>query len=479
MSTAKKLLGQTAIYGLSSILGRFSYFLLTPLHTKYLTEELYGANAYIYASIAILTVVLTFGLETAFFRHASKSSADPVRLFAAAHGFIVTSTILFIALILVFHETILSLIGYAEQPQYLYMALGILSGELLVAVPFARLRLQMRPMRFAIIRLSGIAINILVNLYFFMLAPFLFSKGINTIGFDGTHNVEMIFISNLCSSLWLVLAFIPVHVKIRIDVDAVKPLLIYGFPLMLAGLAGVTNELIDRIIIRHILTDFDNGVYAAVIKLAMFMTLAIQAYRYAIEPYIFSTSERKNAPAHYARIFDFLVVFLVISMTGIVAGLDIIKGFIDQKYHHQLSLLPILLVSQLLLGLIMHVSLWYKLSDKTRYGMYLSFIAAAITILLNVALLPLIGILGAAWANLLSHIVVLTISIYWGQKRYFVPYRFFPNALVVVLAVFVTFAFYYWNVHMAWKLLIWSILSAMLAYRERETLKGILPHAKR
>jgi O-antigen/teichoic acid export membrane protein len=478
MSTAKKLLGQTAIYGLSSILGRFSYFLLTPLHTKYLTEELYGANAYIYASIGILTVVLTFGLETAFFRHASKSDADPNRLFGNAHGFIVATTFLFAALILLFRSAILDTMGYTEQPQYLYMALGILCGELLVAVPFARLRLQMRPLRFAVIRLSGIAINILVNLYFFMLAPFFYSKGISTFGFEGTHNVEMIFIANLCSSLWLVLAFIPVHIKIRIHLETIKPLLIYGFPLMLAGLAGITNELIDRIIIRHILGDFDNGVYAAVIKLAMFMTLAIQAYRYAIEPYIFSTSENKNAQAQYARIFDFLVVFLVIAMTGITAGLDVIKNFIDDKYHHELSILPFLLISQLLLGLIMHVSLWYKLADKTRYGMYLSFIAAAITITANLALLPLIGILGAAWANLLSHLVVLILSIYWGQKRYFVPYRFFPNALVVMLAVFVTFAFYHWQAHMIWKLLIWVALSSILAYRERETLKGLLPHAK-
>lgn len=476
MSTAKTLLGQTAIYGLSSILGRFSYFLLTPLHTKYLPEELYGTNAYIYAAIGILTVVLTFGMETAFFRHASKSQTNPDDLFAAAHGFIITTTLFFVAIVFLFRSSILVWMGYSDQPQYLYMAMGILCGELLVAVPFARLRLQMRPLRFAIIRLSGIAINIFVNLYFFMLAPMLHKKGISAPGFDGVHNVEMIFIANLFSSLWLVLAFIPLHVKGRVNIRTLRPLLIYGFPLMLAGLAGVTNELIDRMIIRHILGDFDNGVYAAVIKLAMFMTLAIQAYRYAIEPYIFATSEHKNAPQQYARIFDFLVVFLVIAMTGIAAGLDVIQHFINEKYHHALSLMPYLLISQLLLGLIMHVSLWYKLSDATRFGMYLSFIAAAVTILLNILLLPRIGILGAALANLFSHLVVLSLSFYWGQKRYQVPYRFFANGLIIVLAVFVTFAFCHWQVHMAWKLGVWVILSLILTYRERHTLKGILPN---
>ncbi len=474
MSTAKKLLGQTAIYGLSSILGRFSYFLLTPLHTKFLPEELYGTNAYIYAAIGILTVVLTFGLETAFFRHASKSEADPNKLFSVAHGFLLATTLLFVFLVLVFRHAILSWMGYVEQPQYLYMALGILSGELMVAVPFAKLRLDMRALKFAFIRLTGIGINILTNLYFFLLAPLLHGKGVNVPFFNGEHNVEMIFIANLLSSIWLVLMFIPAHKKASFSLSEIKPLMIYGFPLMLAGLAGVTNELIDRMIIRHVLGDFDNGVYAAVIKLAMFMTLAIQAYRYAIEPFIFSNSETKDAKAQYARIFDVLVLFLVVAMTGIAAGLDVIKFFIDAKYHHAINILPYLLVSQLIFGLIMHVALWYKLSDSTRFGMYLSFIGAAITISLNLILLPRIGIIGAAWANLGSHLIMLSLSLYWGQRRYFVPYRFFVNGVIIFLAVFVTFAFCLIDIHMSIKLIVWLVFVAALAYREKHLVKRII-----
>lgn len=474
MNTAKKLLGQTAIYGLSSILGRFSYFLLTPLHTKFLPEELYGTNAYIYAAIGILTVVLTFGLETAFFRHASKSDADSNKLFSVAQGFLLATTLFFVILVLVFRHSILSWMGYVDQPQYLYMALGILSGELMVAVPFAKLRLDMRALKFAFIRLTGIGINILANLYFFFLAPMLHNNGISVPFFTGEHNVEMIFIANLLSSIWLVLMFIPAHKKATFSVTQIKPLLLYGFPLMLAGLAGITNELIDRMIIRHVLGDFDNGVYAAVIKLAMFMTLAIQAYRYAIEPFIFSRSESKNANAQYARIFDVLVLFLVVAMTGIAAGLDVIKYFIDAKYHHAIYILPYLLVSQLIFGLIMHVALWYKLSDSTRFGMYLSFIGAAITITLNLLLLSRIGILGAALANLGSHLVMLALSLYWGQRRYFVPYRFFVNGVIIILAVFVTFAFCLIDMHMTVKLIVWLIFVSALAYREKNLLKRII-----
>ncbi len=477
MNSAKQLLSQTAIYGLSSILGRFSYFLLTPLHTAMLSKSEYGINTHIYAIIGILMVVFTYGLETSFFRFAGKDKENSESWFSTTHTFISLSTLIISAVILVFLKPISGMLSYSETPHIILLLLSILAGELLVVIPFARLRLRMRPLKFAGIRLSGIAINILSNLYFFWLAPKLFASGYPTPFFSGEIKVEYIFIANVLSALLMILLFLPTYIQTKwsIDKTKIKTLLIYGIPLMLAGLAGILNELIDRILIKPILNLDELGVYGAVVKIAVFMSLIIQAYRYAIEPYIFSTAKEKNAREHYARIFDFLVVFLSIGMTGIAAGLDYIKFFIDVNFHEGLHLVPYLLVSQLILGLIMHISLWYKLSDQTRYGMYLSGIGAVTTIGLNLALLPIIGIKGAAIANLVSHIIIFSISLYWGQKKYPVPYALGKNLGILSLGTILCFGFAYFQGYFLVKTFIWLTFALWLISQEKNTLKSLLP----
>jgi O-antigen/teichoic acid export membrane protein len=476
-NSAKKLLGQTAIYGLSSILGRFSYFLLTPLHTAMLSKEEYGINTHVYAIIGIAMVVLTYGLETAFFRHAGKDKDHTSNWFNTTQSFIVFSTIVITSVLLTFQHSIAALLGYANQPIIYYMLLSILAGELLVVIPFAKLRLEMRPLKFAGIRLSGIALNILANLYFFWLAPKMHQAGMQTPLFEGKPEVIHIFTANVFSAVLMVLLFTPTYLKTRwvIEAEKIKTLLKYGIPLMIAGLAGVANELIDRLLIKPILDLEELGVYGAVVKLAVFMSLIIQAYRYAIEPYIFSTAKEDKSREHYARIFDFLMVFLVLGMTAIAAGLDYIKYFINSNFHEGLHLVPILLVSQLILGLIMHISLWYKLADQTKYGMYLSAVGAVTTVALNFALLPIIGILGAALANLASHIIIFGLSITWGQKIFPVPYRFGKNALVFISGSALCFLFAYFPGYFLVKILLWFTFAAWLVMSEKNTFLSLLP----
>ncbi|MCC5918279.1 MAG: oligosaccharide flippase family protein [Cryomorphaceae bacterium] len=480
MSTAKKLLGQTAIYGLSSMLGRFSYFLLTPVQTGKLPPMEYGISTDIYVIIGILMVVLTFGMETAFFRHASKRNNNPDQIFSDAQWFVFATAIVFNILVITFQTPILQRLQYEDAPQYLWMLQIILTGELLVALPFARLRQREKAAKFAGIRLSGIGIMIFLNLYFFLWAPALANSGYSPPFSDGTPRVDHIFWANIISVIWVVVLFVPAYFKVRFtpSIPRIKTLLLYGSPLMIAGLAGIINELIDRQIIKYNLSLTELGLYGAVAKIAVFMALIIQSYRYAIEPFVFSKAEDKDSPQLYARIFDFLVLLLVIAMTGIAAGMDYIKFFIGSDYHQALFVVPWLLISQLLLGLIMHISIWYKVSDKTRFGIYLSGIGAVITIVLNILLLPRIGILGAAITNLFSHLIIIAFSLYWGQKRYYIPYKLGKNAVFLIIGSSMTFVFCGIEGYFLFKILVWLTFAFLLSYREKEVFLRILPIKK-
>lgn len=447
MSSLKKLAGQTAIYGLSSILGRFLNVFLTPLHTEVLSKSDYGINTDIYSLIAFLMVVLTFGMETTFFRFYQQQKNEGEGRAILSHTLFppITFSIIFVLLVLLFLPGIASLLKYEDHPEYpIYMAV-IVMMDAISAVPFAKLRAQNRPIRFVSIRMTQIGIFVGLNFFFYYFCPLMLEHGIATNFVNAIYNPELgvayIFISNLIGSGVMLLLLLPEfrQVKLILNWSLEKKYLAYAAPLVIAGLAGIANEMIDRQFIKYLLPadEFraELGVYGANYKIATFMMMFIQAFRFAAEPFFFAQSGGQDQRKTYARILKFFTIFQVLIFVGLLGFIDIVKIFIDEKYWVGLPLAPILIFANLLVGINLNLNIWYKLQDKTRYGAYITFFGFFFTVVLNLILIPMIGIMGAAIATLVSYAAMTCYAYYLNQKHYRTPYETSRILLYLLMAV--------------------------------------------
>ncbi len=444
----RSLAGQTAIYGLSSIIGRFAYFLLTPLHTAVLERGEMGINSDIYSWIAILTVVLTLGMETTYFRYASKEGLDEGAVFRQTFLVMTTSSGIFLGLVWIFSDLILKAMRYQEHPEYLWLLVLILTGEVLATLPYARLRQMNKAFLFAVIRLTNIGINIGLNLYFLLLAPYVAAQGYSI---PAPQNpVLAIFIANGAAVVIQLFMLIPTLRPVsegRKKALPVSQILTYGIPVMLAGLPGIINEVFDRQLLKYLLpagTSLETvGVYASVFRLSVFISLFIQAFRYAAEPFFFKNASEKNAPVLYARVMEVFVLILSVAVIAMSALLPIVKYFIDSKFWDGLYILPILFISQLLLGVIFNLNIWYKVIEKTHFGIVISLSGAVVNLFVNAILIPVFGILGAVFALLASHMVMVCVSYALSRKHFPIPYKV-PNILgMIMIASATSFGLYY------------------------------------
>lgn len=427
----KKLAGQTAIYGTSSIVGRMLNYFLVPLHTNVFDPDQFGIVNELYAYVAFLIVVLTYGMETAFFRYSEKFS-DKNRVYATTLLPILSTSLIFVVLAILFSTDVATMLRYPQNNEYVVWFALIISLDAISSIPFARLRAQNRPMRFASIKLVNISVNIGLNLFFLLLCPYLMkfeaAQPLVSLFYRGSIGVGYIFIANLIASAVTALMLVPemVGLNYRFDKGLFKQMLKYALPLLIFSLAGIVNEVIDRVLLKYLLPKETSmvyvGIYGACYKISIMMSIFIQAFRYAAEPFFFSQAKEHNAKQVYADLMKYFVMVLSLLFLGIMLYLDVVKYFVGEKYHSGLKVVPVLLMANLFLGVFYNLSIWYKLTNKTIYGAYISIIGALITLGLNFWLIPLINYMGSAWATFACYFSMMTISYFVGQKHYPVNY---------------------------------------------------------
>jgi O-antigen/teichoic acid export membrane protein len=443
VTAIKRLAGQTAIYGIPSILGRVLGYLLVPLYTRVFLPGEYGTVNVFYSYASFLMVILTYGMETAFFRF-NEQEKDKEKVFSTGMISLVISSFIFLGLVSLFAGPVAQWIEYPDHRVYIIWFAWILALDALSAIPFARLRAQNRPARFAWIKMTNIAINIGLNLFFLLLCPFIISHipesligRFITIIYRPHWGIEYIFISNLIASGVTVTMLFPqiAGVRWRIYPELWKRMLLYAFPLLFAGMAGIVNETFDRLLLRYLLpkdiASYQVGIYAACYKISILMTIFIQAYRYAAEPFFFAQAKEKDAKIVYAKIMDYFIIAVSLIFLVTMLYLDdfIMPLLVGKKYWEGKGVIPVLMMANLFLGVYYNLSIWYKLTSRTSWGAWLSVMGAVITLVLNFWWIPLssdhlvYGYYGSAWATFICYGTMMVLSYLIGQKYYHVKYN--------------------------------------------------------
>lgn len=445
MSLLKKLAGETAIYGLSSILGRLlNYVLLTPYLTRVFSTESYGIISDVYAYVALLTVIFSYRMETAFFRYASRSETKE-NAFDTANLMLLGSTIILSSLLLFFVPQLASLTSYQSNPEYLYIFIGVLALDTLVAVPFAQLRLQNRPWRYAGLRLLNILVNIFFIFFFLELCPYLINKGFQwlTFVYKEEFRIGYVFLSNLLASAITFFPFLSAfkNLKKGFDKFLAGKMIRYAAPLVISSIAGIINQFIGTPLLKYMgpgtisqnLSDV--GIFNAAAKIAILMTLFTQAFNYAAEPFFFRHSQSDDAKIIYGQVARAFTLVGCIVFLGILSFIDLIGLLIGPDFRSGLFILPFLLMAYLFLGLFYCFSIWYKLADKTYIGGRISFIGTCITITLNLALIPRLGMIGPAIAAFGCYFFMAVAAYITGRKNDPIPYPIIKMLAYLVIAV--------------------------------------------
>ena len=446
MNPIKKLLGQTAIYGTSSIVGRLLNYFLVPLYTRIFETEIYGIVGELYSYVAFLMIVLMYGMETGFFRFA-ETEKNIKKVYSTSIISLFATSLAFILLIMVFAQPIANLLDYSGHKEYIIWLSIIVGLDCMTAIPFAKLRLQNRAIKFVSVKLIFIFLNIGLILFFLIFCPYLLQKNPNSIllfVYSPEIGVGYIFISNLIANILVLLILLPelLNIKINFDYELLKRMLAFSLPMLIVGFAGTINEVLDRILLKFLSAYSVNpmseiGIYNANYKVALLMTLFIQTFRYAAEPFFFSHAKNKQSKTDYANIMKYFIIFGLTIFLGATLYLSILKYFIGEDYRSGLNVVPILLLANLFLGIIYNLSIWYKLTNNTAYGAYIALFGASITIILNYILIPKIGYLGSAWATFFCYFSMMTVSFLWGKKHYKIKYdivsiaKYFSIAMVL------------------------------------------------
>ena len=440
MNPLKKLASQTAVYGLSSVVGRLLNYLLVPLYTRYFLPAEYGVVTELYAYVAFLVVLLTYGMETAFFRFSKKE--ESTKVYSTTLISLLISSVVFVGLIFLNSSAISEWLGYSNHPEYIQFFALIIGMDAVSSISFAKLREQDKAMRFAFIRVLNIIVNVGFNLYFIVYQE---------------YGIAYIFIANLLASVITLIMLFPEMLSSSwvFDKKLWKKMMIYALPLLIAGLAGMTNETIDRILLKHLLPNSDIaaselGLYGAFYKLSIIMILFIQTFRFAAEPFFFAQEKEGNGRKIYADVMKYFTIIMVIIFLGVTIFYDAIKGFLGSEYHDDRGFLvvSILLLANLFLGIYYNLSIWYKLTEKTKYGAYLSIFGAIITLSLNFTLIPLLGFVGCAWATLICYFSMTVASYYIGKRHFSVPYQVKRIALYLFVTLCIYFCIYFTNLNM-------------------------------
>jgi O-antigen/teichoic acid export membrane protein len=439
MGKIKRLAGETVLYGFGSILPRFLNFLLVRLHTGVFVPEEYSIITKLFAYVAVINTLFMFGMETAYFRFANKPGADEKRIFNITLTVVISISMLLSLLIIVMAKPIAAFLDIPSRPDLVTWLALIMLTDAVVAIPFARLRLQKKALKFASGRIFNILIFVGLNIYFLKLMP------------GDTRDVGLVVLANLIANAFYILFFAKSLFSWRplYDRELSPAIISYAYPVMLTGLAGITNEMFSRITLERWLpenfypgksTQFALGIFGAAYKFAVLMNLAIQGFRYAAEPFFFSNAAEKNSPQLFARVNHYFIIVCCILLVAVSVNLDILKHFLAKPaYWEGLHIVPILLLSYLLLGVYYNFSVWFKLTDKTYYGTLITVGGAIITIAANYVLIPVAGYEGSSWAALLCYLSMTMACYMLGQKYYPIPYDIGKALAYIVVSVLIVY----------------------------------------
>ena len=430
LSSLKSFFKDTIIYGIAAVLPRAINVFLVKLHTSTLNASTYAVNTDYYVYAAYFNALLTYGMETAFFRFFSKEK-EKGKIISTAFISLLFTTLLFLGFMLFFHKEI-SLFFNFKNPLFFKVLVWTITLDTLVVIPFAYLRVTNKSLKFTAIKIINISIFAMLNVFFLWFVPYAITNAISLPEFIVSYynsypKVMHIFVAGAVASLATFLLLFPAvfKYKFHFDVLLLKKMLKYSLPIMVGSLAFVTNENLDKLLLGNMLGEKQMGIYAACYKLGVFMALYIMAFRLGAEPFFFNNADKKNAKETYAKILTWFTIFGAVFMLIVVGFIDDFAKILLGKpeYFEALSIVPIILLANLFLGIYNNLSIWYKLTDKTKYGMYFSIIGALITIVLNVVLIPIFGFIASAWATLFAFGTMMLISYFVGRKHYYINYN--------------------------------------------------------
>lgn len=472
MAEMKNLAKQTAIYGISSILGKFLNWCLVPLYTYTLTNSAeYGVVTNLYAWTALLLVILTYGMETGFFRFANKESKNANTVYSSILLCVGFTSTLFALLCCSLSTQIANGLGYNEHPEYITLLAIIVALDAFGSIPFAYLRYQNRAIKFASLKVSMILVNILFNIFFLVICPQIHQSNPEWIAwfYNPNYGVGYIFVSNLISTLFVTLLLLPqiFCVPLKLDKGLLKQILAYSLPLLIFGIAGIMNQTIDKIIFPFLIenrieAETQLGIYGACFKIAMIMMVFTQAFRYAYEPFVFAQNKNEDKKKQYADAMKFFIIFSLLICLGMIFFIDLFKPLIRSDYWEGLKVVPIILVSYLFQGIFFNLSIWYKLTDKTWFGAIFSLIGLIITITINVLFVPHYGYMASAFASLCCYFCVMLLSYVIGQKHFPIHYDFKSISLYVGVAIILFLLHHYSPIKSGWSYYLQNSLFTLL-----------------
>ena len=496
MSAIKKFAGQTAIYGFTTVITRFLNFFLTPIYVGLYSPKVYGIFSVMYSWASMLNAVLAFGMETTYFRYLNKYENDKQKVYNNTFFTIFMLALIFLLFSVLFVDDIAAWMqmGDVYDPdyaRYINYFIYILVLDALAVIPFAKLRADGKPIRYSFIKVLNILTFVGFNLLFIFILPLIIKE--NWYGAEFISSwyrdswVGYVFISNLIASLITLLLLLPELFKLTFTYDfkLLKEMFIYSLPVLIANISFIINENIDKVFLGKLLppgiSDQEVGIYAACCKIAIFLSIFINAFRLGAEPFFFSHAKNKNSGETYAKIMNYFVIAVCLIFVFLVANIELLKYFIKGKdaaeqamYWSGLKIVPILLFAYVSLGIYINLSIWYKLSDQTRYGLYISGIGAILTIILNLIFIPQYGYLASAWISLTAYTVMMVLSYIWGQQNYPIPYNLKRNLVYLLSSICIVFvAFVVFDRNLLIGNALFLIFAGTIIFIERKELKAI------
>jgi O-antigen/teichoic acid export membrane protein len=457
VNEVKSLAKQTLVYGLGTIVPRFlNYAVLTPFYTRIFTNTSdYGVVTEIYAWMVLLLVILTYGMETGFFRFAQKSD-NPDRVYSTAMISLLATSLLFVLLVNAFINPVASVMNYKDNHDYIRMFAGIVAIDAIAAIPFARLRRENRPGLFSAIKITNVVVSLCLVFFLLKIAPLIYAgnHGWFRSVYNPEYRVGYVFLANLISSGVTLLLLLPlmVNVKFIFDASLWKKMIGYSFPLLLAGLSGSINDALDKIILRRLVGEGDGlsvvGKYGAAYKIGVLMSLFIQMFRFAAEPFFFERAKHANAKETYAFVMKYFVIAMLIVYLGINLYISAIQYIVGSNYREAMIVVPIISMGYLLYGIYINHSIWYKLNDLTIYAVYITIVGAAITVLINLLLVPSFGYMASAWAHIASYGAMLIMSFIFARNHFKVEYNMkslLPYFIIAIGMVLFSQFYHYHN----------------------------------
>ena len=445
MANLKSLAKDTAIYGLSSIVARFINYLLVPIQTARFAASggEYGIITNVYAYVSLLIILLTFGMETTFFRFMSKEGEDPKKVYSTTLTMVMTTSLISTILVFLFLHPIASAAGYADHPEYVGVMFATVAIDAFMAIPFAYLRYQHKPMRFAWLKIVNILMNITLNILYLIILPALRLNPFGIYDEQFTLDVAFVFYINLfCTCATLLLLWREwARVPFRIDMDICKRMLSYTWPLLVMGLAGQLNQAASQILFPYLYDGSQEaareqlGIYGACIKIAMIMVMITQAFRFAYEPFVFGKSKDKDNRETYAQAMKFYLIFTLLAFLVVMGYLDILKYVVGRTYWEGLRVVPIVMAAEIMFGVFFNLSFWYKLTDRTIWGAYFSGIGAVVLITIDILLIPRFSYMACAWAGFAAYATSMVLSYFIGQHYYPIAYPIKQMSVYLILAI--------------------------------------------